>query len=279
MLNRKTEQGEVNTEHSSFNEEQYLQQKVNSYNNTKGTLDYYDCDKCLNKGNIMHIQDGVEFISICKCMQIRNANKFMTEMLKDSGIADSFENCTFDSFKVRSEWQRYFKGQIVEYTNAPDGWLYVSGQVGSGKTHLCTAAVGELIKQGKTAFYMPWLELVNRFTGINDVKEENKELVEKIKTVDVLYIDDFLKTDAINKTKKDYRPTTGEIKVAYKIINARCNSKDKIIVISSEFSLEDVVGFDEAVGSRIKQECKDNDVHIAKGKDRNYRLFGKDVEI
>ena len=34
--------------------------------------------------------------------------------------------------------------------------VFIGGQVGAGKTHLCTAMVGEFLKRGISAKYMLW---------------------------------------------------------------------------------------------------------------------------
>lgn len=49
------------------------------------------------------------------------------------------------------------------------------------------------------------------------------------------------------------------------------NMKNLPIIISSEFTIEKLLSFDESIGSRILEMCKNFTVEIH-GKENNYRL-------
>ena len=78
---------------------------------------------------------------------------------------------------------------------------------------------------------------------------------------DVLYIDDMLKG----------KLTETDVNVMYEIINYRYMS-NLPLVISTEKSLEGLLEFDEATGSRIIEMCRDNIVWI-EGREFNYRMY------
>ena len=67
------------------------------------------------------------------------------------------------------------------------------------------------------------------------------------------------------------KPTEADINILYELVNYRY-MHNKPMVISTERLPDDLVGFDEAVGSRIIEMCRDNIV-ILKGEKLNYRLY------
>ena len=65
-----------------------------------------------------------------------------------SGMSEMLKGCTLESFKTKSEWQQAIKNKAIEYIKQDNGdWWYIGGQVGSGKTHICTAIVGRIDKR------------------------------------------------------------------------------------------------------------------------------------
>lgn len=67
------------------------------------------------------------------------------------------------------------------------------------------------------------------------------------------------------------RPTEADINILYELVNYRY-MHNKPMVISTEIFPDDLIGFDEAVGSRIIEMCRGN-IIILKGKELNYRLY------
>ena len=82
---------------------------------------------------------------------------------------------------------------------------------------------------------------------------------------DILYIDDFF------KVKKGEYIKPADINLAFELIDYRyCNKLTTII--SSEFSLDDIIAADEATGSRIKQMTGSYALNIRADRMKNYRL-------
>lgn len=90
------------------------------------------------------------------------------------------------------------------------------------------------------------------------------------KSVDLLYIDDFLKSPK-NAEGKYILPTPGDLKLAFGIINFRYQSGMKTI-ISTEWGAMDLVDIEESVGSRIYQRSKGYQITVPRNHDYNYRL-------
>ncbi|MBQ2391281.1 MAG: ATP-binding protein, partial [Clostridia bacterium] len=165
----------------------------------------------------------------------------------------------------------YAKAQMFlkEIEKNTDGvkWFYFGGQVGCGKTHICTAIVGELLtKQNKPTLYMQWREDVTNLKAnvMNAYEYEGK--MKAFKTVDVLYIDDLFKTE------KGKTPTTADINIAFEILNYRYNQNDLITVISSEKTAFELLEVDEAVASRIIENAGEFRIDVKNDKTKNFRL-------
>lgn len=215
----------------------------------------------------MQLDDsGNECAVTCKCMGIRNTLR----RLEKSGLGALAENSTFERFSTHHDWQKKMLDTVKAYVSDCNGnWLLLAGQVGCGKTMLCTAATRALIEHGKSARYMLWRDdVVSLKASVNDEAEYSRQ-IKPFKRTDVLYIDDFL------KTQSGKQPTQGDINVAFEIISARYNDPQKATIISTEYLLPDLLYIDESVGSRIYQRTKNYCLEIRRDKKKNYRLFGQ----
>lgn len=245
--------------------EELVKKNCETYNKEKGHLheiDGYNCGLCNNKGDIHIVIDGSETMRICECMKIRATLK----RAKRSGLGDTITEFTFDKYITKEKWQENIKNIAMEFCNDETAkWFFIGGQVGSGKSHLCTAISAHYIKQGVDVRYMMWFEDGKRLKAlINDIRYQ--EEINKFKDVDVLYIDDFL------KTKQGEQPTAADINLAFEIINHRLFDKNKITIISSEKLLDDIMDYDEATMSRVYQKTGKYKILIPKDKKKNYRL-------
>lgn len=228
-------------------------------NQEKGDLEGYDCPECKNRGYFWCIKGVERWTEECKCMTVR---RNLTRM-KKSGLGKMIDEYTFEVFQTQEPWQKRVFCTAQEYLDANEAWLYVSGQPGCGKTHLCTAVVRELMMRGEDVRYMRWVEDGQKIK-YTDFGERERE-IKPLQDCQVLYIDDFLKTQA--GTKVDPR----EIRLAFEILNMRYGNRLKTI-ISSEFYIDEVMQMDEALGSRIASRAKGYNLAIKREKGRNWRL-------
>ena len=241
-------------------------QRCDEYNLLVGNMKYFDCEKCLNKGYIAKLSDDDVMVLVeCECSTKRGVYR----KIKESGLGVALYENTFKSFEAETEWQKGTKSQALDFVeNHGDNWFFIGGQVGSGKTHICTAIVGQLIKRGMSCRYMMWRdEVISIKANVNDDVAYSK-FINPLKTAQVLYIDDFLK---IPKEAKS--PTQGDLNVAFELINYRY-AANLTTIISSEHISDRIIDFEESVGSRIYEKSKKYSVLITQGKDKNYRLRG-----
>ena len=221
-------------------------------------LDNYDCEVCGNTGNIVWLnEDNVMCSKECECMATRRSIR----RIRNSGMSDMVKRYTFDNYQEVDNYRSLIKKRAMEFVQDSGGWFYVCGQSGSGKTHICTAVCNELMKNGNEVYYMGWREESVLLKSLIKDVEEYGEKKKKIKSVDVLYIDDFLKAGT----------SEADIRLAFEILNSRYNNEKLKTVISSEISLSGLFSIDEALAGRIYERSA-KPRYLIKAPKENFRV-------
>lgn len=250
---------------SSVNMSEYEARRIETMNALEGSLTGYDCPKCKNKGVIYALSGGCEVSRPCECMEVRKN----LDRIKKSGLQGLLDTYTFENYRADEDWQKAIKADALDFLDHHDHqWFFAGGQVGAGKTHICTAIAGEFLRRGTPVRYMLWKDESARLKAVvND--EEYWTLINPLKTVEVLYIDDIFKT--VEESGRKRPPTPADVGVAFEILNYRYNN-NCITILSSERTIEEILDCDEAVGSRIYQRTKDHCWSIGKDPQKNYRM-------
>ena len=237
---------------------------VDNYNKQVGDLKYYDCPICKNKGLIAVLNsEGRMAFAKCKCSDVRKTNK----RIVDSGLSDLIGEYQFDKYEATEDWQKQILAKAKEFvSDEQNKWFFIGGQSGSGKTHICTGIVGELIKRGKAAMYMLWRDDVVKLKANVNNFDVYESLMNDFKTAPILYIDDFFNVD------KGKEPSPADVNIAFELLNYRYNNPDLITIISSEFTTKDIIQIAENVGGRIHERTKQYRFNIAPDIKKNYRL-------
>lgn len=247
--------------------------QVDSFNEAVGNRDAedgYNCPICKNKAFVARLVEHANgtfshACGPCKCEEVRRSILRM----RQSGLKDIIKDYTFDRFEAVEDWQKALKGAAQSYAQSPAGWFFIGGQVGSGKTHLCTAICRELLLDGRKVKYMLWRDDVTRLKGAITDPDEYGKLIDAYKSIDVLYIDDLFKTGKGPDGGRQM-PTGADINAAFEILNFRYNNPKSITIISSEHTEDELIDIDEATGSRIFERAKA--FNVGRDRSRNYRL-------
>lgn len=204
----------------------------------------YDCPICKNRGYTMRQDEQRRtYARTCRCMAVRKGLR----RLELSGLGELSKRYNFESYQTREPWMQAAKQLALEFSERDSGGLFYSGRTGTGKTHLCTAVCKRFIHRGMDVMYMQWVEdSAKAKQAVNDY-DAYQTLIQPWKDCKVLYIDDMFKTD------KNARPTPGDVRLAYEIINARYRSPSKITIISTELQMGHILAIDEATGGRIAE--------------------------
>ena len=249
------------------------QRKCAAYNRTPGNLhesDGYDCPECLNRGEFHYVVEGFGgmptlYSRPCKCQQARLSLQRMWK----SGLGDVLKECTFDSYIATEPWQQNLKAKAMQFIQDDNArWFFVGGASGGGKTHLCTAICAHYLKD-RQVHYMLWEEELKRLNAVVNDDEEYGRRMDFLKSVDVLYIDDFLKP-VYRDGGEMLPPTPGDMRRAYELLNHRYIERSITIISSERYSAE-IVDLDQATGGRIVQRARGYVLNVQRDPRRNYR--------
>ena len=259
-------------ETDKMTKDEFEEYKVKSYNESIGDLkeeDGIDCPICKNKGFIKYIQkqNNRNYVKVkyCECMEQRE----MVKRAKKSGLGE-YVNKRFKDFIAKEEWQKQCKKMVFDYCNASNdinNWFVVIGQVGAGKTLLCSIVANNfLFNLKKQVLYITWTDFISRLKRdmMGEQTNEVSEYLEEIKNVEVLFLDEVL---------KKYNET--DLKYLMEIINYRYTKK-LITLMTSEKEREDLLNIDEATFSRIIEMSGKYFIEIPKDRNKNYRLKKED---
>ncbi len=131
------------------------------------------------------------------------------------------------------------------FAKTPEGWLFITGTHGSGKTHLALACAVERLKKKDTVFivFVPALldELRSSFGVNKEITYDN--IIEKLRSVDLLVLDDLGSESGTEWSQEKL----------YQILVFRYNLRLPTIITSS-LSTDEIELNKEAIGSRLKDQ-------------------------
>lgn len=234
----------------------------------------YHCDIC-DDTQYIEVKDefGYPVLERCKCQLTRKINR----NLKESGLMEEFKKMSLDTFKAVYGYQKTMLDKSIEFLKQIDytddkhykkAWFIVSGQVGSGKTHICTGISSQCILMGKSFEYIRYVsdmpKLAKDQMNFNeDIKYQAERKIDAIKNCEVLYIDDFLKMEFDRMT----------FQLVWEIIDYRYNKSKLVTIISTEKFYQELKRMDSAFASRIYERTQRDRFYVEIGREdeRNYR--------
>ena len=187
------------------------------------------------------------------------AKRVSVRRLERSGLKDAVNRYTFKNYVADTMERKKVLYAAEDFCRNGKGWFFISGKSGSGKTHICTAICSRLMEQNKNVRYMLWRDETVLLKALTTDGEEYQSRIKPFKSVPVLYIDDFLKGGH----------TDADIRLAFEILNSRYNDSSLRTIISSELTLFEILGLDEAVGGRIYERSRG---YVLEAPRENWRL-------
>lgn len=222
------------------------------------------CEKCGNTGRIfVEFDEGAATVELCSCQQ----EKILKKRLLKSGMVDLVKRFTLENFIVTQDFQQAMVESAREFLEEGASMFYISGQSGCGKTHLCVSIVSKLLaKYQYQGTYVNWVDFIDKIRYMEKDQEEYRDLIHDIKTIQVLYIDDFLKAVNTEKLTEFY------LSRVFEIIDYRYRNQKLITVISTEKSIQDIAKIDQAIAGRIYERSGNFNINISNSSQKNYRL-------
>lgn len=215
----------------------------------------------------------------CECRKIREAER----ILRQSGLEGEIAEKRFDNFEIKYPWQQELKDKAIAYGKAyfeakANGWkypwFYVGGQSGTGKSHICTAICGVMLKRGIPIRYMKWTTESRRLRALANTPDYDG-LLDKLIGVEILYIDDLFK----QRSHKQINVSDAEGRVLFEILNERY-IQNKSTIISSEWFLrsELIEQVDDGTLGRAFERTRAGEfvVNIERKPENNFRLYGNE---
>ncbi len=236
-----------------------------------------NCERCL-KGRRGKVDgtfvwkeedaDSVQVIYVCPnrhdCEKLLQYKDGLIDRLKEkSGMSPDLLRKTVSGFMAEEPYQKVLRSVTANYVmNAfskfesfdTPPWLFLGGQSGSGKTHLCAAASNAFIEKGRRVKYCAYTDLTRALSMFD------YDLEDEIKHAKILFLDDLFKIE----------PNAGELKSLFDIIDFRYRHNLQTI-ISSEKRLSEIEQIDEAIAGRILERCGSFVAGVSQADGRNYR--------
>lgn len=206
----------------------------------------WDCPKCQDRG---YVEPGV----LCTCYQ----QERLQELFSRSGMSEAMRQYTFDNFYTRYYeneaameekvlWCKQFAWQIQQ--GHCKQCLFLTGNVGRGKTHLSAAIANEVLAHGNTVIYKratDLFELIRQYK-YEESYQKSSEILEQLRTCDLLVIDDL----------GAERTTEFAIEQLIAILEDR-NYQDKPWIINSNLTMNDITTFyTERTADRILDRAR-----------------------
>lgn len=249
-----------------------LRNSISQNSSTKVEVEsQYQCNVC--KDSEWVLDERTNTAKPCRCRE----GKLYQRILEASGISEAFQKKTFSNFITKNEQIKAAKAMAIDYCrnfdairDTENNSIAFLGQVGAGKTHLCIAIANYLMKKHIGVRYMQYREDIIRIkqSVVDDVAYAKE--INKYKKATVLLIDDLFK-GAVHKNRMGHEYVNeADLRAMFEIINYRYLKKAPMI-ISSEYTVEHLLDFDEAIGSRIIERCKGHIIELH-GMELNYRL-------
>jgi DNA replication protein DnaC len=110
----------------------------------------------------------------------------------DAAMADDWQRMTLDTFNAYSPELRLAAIEVAEFIARPYGFLYLYGDVGTGKTHLAAGLAIRFVEGGYPVRVYRAADVANRLrTAVRQGEGAFETLVGRLKNVRVLVLDDF----------------------------------------------------------------------------------------
>lgn len=173
-----------------------------------------------------------KFLKLKDIFQVFKSNNILPKYTIENYVKSNFNQSIFG---ILEEFKN--KGKL---SSSP---IFIYGNSGIGKTHFLHALGNLCVSKGKKVFY------VNDYTFTSNVttwmRESNynkiNEFIEWISTHDVILLDDI----------QGYGNRTQTLKVLFEIVN-RFIEEDKQIIITSDQTIESLIGFQDRLIDRFR---------------------------
>lgn len=202
-------------------------------------------------------------------MEIKKRQERIDSLFRNSMVRPRFQDKTFDNYEIQNKKQEFIVRQCRRFCDefdkhlAEGTWLMFMGNTGTGKGHLASAVIHEIVKQQRFALYIKMIRLLRRVkeTWARDSEYRESEIVSELESVDLLVVDEV----------GIQFGTETERQIIYDIFDGRYELKKPLIMTTNE-SLERI---EQMLGNRIVDRFFEGDNKIYKFDWESYRKIKK----
>lgn len=160
--------------------------------------------------------------------EIQRKNDVISKLYANSKMNIRLKTYSFDNYKITSDNKKALN-KTKEYTdnyikNIEKGSLFITGGVGTGKTHLAASIANELIKNEIPVVFGTLINLLNDIKdSYSSDGEKEGYIIERYSKVNMLIIDDLGKE----------RPSEWTLEKLFTIINNRYENNLPVIITTN----------------------------------------------
>ena len=122
--------------------------------------------------------------------------------MQDNGLLGIIKKKTFSNFQTTNDFQKAIKSKAINFVKAiiakQKVSFFVGGQSGAGKTHICSAMLGEFAKHGICVYFFNY---INDIATLNRYQYNSTEKDEYEKTINQITLKERVKH--LDKVQKD----------------------------------------------------------------------------
>ena len=139
-------------------------------------------------------------LMMCSCRQTVVSQRTQSRLYEVSNL-ETFKDKTFDTFnqkgrgnlgEVQLESLQAAYNRCKKYAQELDGWIFITGKYGCGKTHLAAAIANEVIRRGIPTIFLTVPDLLDwlRFS-YDSTQTSYEDRFNEIRNVELLVLDDL----------------------------------------------------------------------------------------
>ncbi len=186
-------------------------------------------------------------------MRAQEAQERQRVLLERSGLPRRYWRCTFEATVETPENQQAL-ARVREFARSFSGkgvGLFITGPVGTGKTHLAACVVNELARRGIRTIFGNVLDLLGRLrrSYSEEAQEEEWRIMQELTGVPLLVVDDLGKEKVSEWVEQ----------TLYRIVDMRYRD-ERTLLVTSNFTLSELEKRYPEVGpalvSRLAEMCE-----------------------